>query len=489
MTPYLHRTLAYLFVAALAQGSAHAQTGLPAQAATMLRAAGLSEDAIGVSVIRLRDGAVLRSHRAEALMQPASTIKVLTAIVALDTLGPIYRGRAELRTSAMQEGSTLKGDVVLRGLGSADFDWVALKSMLDKLRDEGVREIAGDLVLDRGFFSPPRADEGVPPFDETPEFRYNVIPDALLLNMNLLRFDIETDAVGFRVRTTPTLDRVKVVSNMTWAQPARKCASWEDGWKIPTVVKSAEGEIRVYLEGEFPKNCKISTELNVIPRNDFVAQLFATLWREAGGTWQGGVREAALADAGRLIATHQSRTLAEVVRDINKRSDNTFTRLTHLTLGALEAKDQPGQALEATADRADRVVRAWLKKQAIDDLGLIIDNGSGLSRVARISASQLAQTLRAAAKSPWAPELLASLPIAGVDGGMGTRLKDSPAARMARIKTGGLRNVASVAGYVPDAKGEMHALVAMINDDTAKGPVTRPILDAIIDSVARSGTP
>lgn len=446
----------------------------------MLRAGGLGTDHLGVSVIRVRDGMEVMSHRPTAPMQPASTLKVLTSIVALDSMGPTHRGMVELRATGAQSGTTLAGDLVLRGMASPDFDMRALTDMLKKMRADGIQHIAGDLVLDRSFFNPPRHDIGVPPFDETPEFRYNVIPDALLLNTNLLQFDLAEVGGRVEVRTVPPLEGVWLGSKMRVVD--RKCADWEDGWKLPTVETQTDGDIRITLDGEFPKNCKITTELNLIERTDFTRRMFSTIWHQLGGTWKGRVREESAGEAGRVLATHQSRTLADFVRDVNKKSDNTITRLTLLSLGA----KKPASG-DTNAD-GEAVVRAWLKSNAIDDTGLILDNGSGLSRGARITAAQLARTLVAATRSPWSAELMASLPIVGIDGGMRNRLKDSPAARQARLKTGGLRNVASIAGYVSDAAGDLHAIVVILNNDDVKGSVMRPILDSVVDAVARSGT-
>jgi len=130
-------------------------------------------------------------------------------------------------------------------------------------------------------------------------------------------------------------------------------------------------------------------------------------------------------------------------------------------------------------------VRQWLQEKKIDDAGLVLDNGSGLSRTERITPITLARVLRAAQQSRWAPEFLAALPIAGVDGGMGKRLAEGPAAGVARIKTGGLRNVISVAGYVPDAHGELCVVVAILNHDDAKSALGKPIVDAVLAWVTR----
>jgi len=289
---------------------------------------------------------------------------------------------------------------------------------------------------------------------------------------------------------------VVVVSSMKLVE--RACADWEDGWQIPAVGQVGDGGVRIELKGEFPRNCAISTDINVLDRVDYVGRLFRTLWRELGGEWSGRIREIdgeakdALATNSRLLVAHRSRSFAEVTRDINKRSDNPMARLAFLTLGTTATSlDTTSRLISPTLEQSERVVRDWFAKHEIGLSGLVLENGSGLSRKERITPAQLAAVLKAAYRSNWAPEFEASLPIIGVDGAMEKRLKDSPAAKRGRIKTGSLRNVSSVAGYVPDTNGEMHIVVAIINHDIhEKGPVSaiaKPVLDKLIDWVAHSG--
>jgi serine-type D-Ala-D-Ala carboxypeptidase/endopeptidase (penicillin-binding protein 4) len=282
------------------------------------------------------------------------------------------------------------------------------------------------------------------------------------------------------VSTAPAMDRVAVTSSMTFVD--RACADWEDGWKLPVVTRGENDSIRIDLQGEFPKNCAASTEINVLDRVDFADRLFRTLWRNLGGTFGGRTREAPSATADtRVLAQHRSRTLAEVTRDINKQSNNAITRMLYLSMGALSSD----ASTSVMSIRAEKEVRAWFKQHGIDDDGLVLENASGLSRIERIRASQLASVLKAAYRSKWAPEFMASLPIVGVDGGMEKRLRDTPVAGHARIKTGSLRDVAAVAGFVPCGQNETCIVVAMINHPLAKGAVAKPILDALIDSVVR----
>jgi D-alanyl-D-alanine carboxypeptidase/D-alanyl-D-alanine-endopeptidase (penicillin-binding protein 4) len=472
-------------VLCLVAGAIPAFAELPPPVLARLRAAGLPEDAMGVVVQRLSDGNTLVAHGAERSMQPASTLKLLTSIVALESLGPAFRGRTELRTRGEVVDGVLNGSLVLRGGGDVDFDWEAFERMLRVLRLQGVRVIEGDLVLDRSLFNPARTDVGLAPFDAAPEFRYNFIPDALLLNTNLVQLDLVSDDSSVRIAMTPQLEGVTIASDFKLVE--RGCDDWEDGWVFPA-VKESRGRIAIRLQGDFPKRCTASTSVNVIDRVVFADRLFRALWGRLGGTFRGRTREGQSSADDRLFESHRSRSLAELTRDINKDSDNPITRVIYLMLGALSLADPD----LPTAQRAERVVREWMARKAIDPKGLVLENGSGLSRKERIRPAQLAAVLRAAAGSEWAPEFLASLPIVAVDGAMRRRLRDSAAAERGRIKTGTLRDVSAIAGYVKDDGNETYLVVAMVNHELAVKQVARPILDALVewvaDSKGRAGT-
>jgi D-alanyl-D-alanine carboxypeptidase/D-alanyl-D-alanine-endopeptidase (penicillin-binding protein 4) len=262
------------------------------------------------------------------------------------------------------------------------------------------------------------------------------------------------------------------------------CAKWEDGWKLPTVTHQANGKLRVTLQGTFPKNCNTSYSINVIDRHDYVDRLVRSTWRRLGGSITGATVEGSTPLDARLLAEHQSRALPEIVRDINKLSDNTLARSLFLSLGSQIDAHQEGLS---TLVRADLAVRRWMRAQGIDDAAMVTENGSGLSRLERLSARQLAGVLQAGLRSQWAPELLASMPIVAVDGTMRRRLHDSPAAGRARLKTGTLNGVVASAGYVTDTKGQRWVVVAMLNGESLNAGRGSRVVDALIDWVARHG--
>jgi D-alanyl-D-alanine carboxypeptidase/D-alanyl-D-alanine-endopeptidase (penicillin-binding protein 4) len=477
-------TLATLLCAAL--GSAHAQ--LPAPVAQVLAQQGLPEDALGVLVLK-GDAAVL-SHQADRPMQPASIMKLVTTMVSLERLGPAFRGRTELRTTGEIDKGVLRGNLILKGGADADLSGEHLENMLRALHYQGVRRIEGDLVLDRSLWQPARLDVGTAPFDESPEAYYNVIPDALLVNKNMLQIDMRSTNKQLKLDMQPQLDRVSIGSSMTLVDA--DCSKWEEGWKLPEAVRQKDGRIKVVLHGTFPKDCARTYSINVLDRNDYIDRLFRQKWKELGGKFSGKVVEGTAPPESALLAEHTSRMLPELVRDTNKPSDNALARTLFLSLGSLQPDPAAGSfALPPNGDttfaRADAAVREWMRGQRIDDTGLVMENGSGLSRLERVTPQQMAYLLQAGLRSNWAPEFQASMPIAGIDGTLRRRLQGTPAAGRARLKTGTLRNVVALAGYVPDANGVQNVFVAMVNSEQAGNGRGRAVLDALVDWVARSG--
>ncbi len=470
---------------------ASAATELPEPVAALLSTASIPPQAAGIVV--MRGNQLLIDHNSSVSMQPASTMKVLTTLAALEQLGPAFRARTELRTSAELENGVLKGDLIVRGGADVDLNEDVLLHLLQALRNQGIRKIKGDVILDRQLFQPARPDVGQPPFDEYPWAYYNVIPDALLTHNNLLRVELRSSASELSLVMLPELEQVKVRAELQLIDAP--CASWEKDWRAPEVRRRGE-QITVVLHGRYPRNCNKSTSLDVLDHHDFLARLLRAQWRKLGGSLSGEVREAetaGLAPDSRLLAEHQSRALPELLRDVNKNSDNTMARSVFLMLGSLQADAALGsrplpadESVASTPMRADLAIRSWLQAQRIDATGLVLENGSGLSRLERATPAQLAAVLQAGLRSPWMPEFLASLPIAGTDGTMRRRLKDGPATRRARIKTGTLNGITAIAGYVYDASNQPCIVVAFLNDEHVAGGAGRTVLDGLIDWVARA---
>ena len=483
LTPPSKSRLAWTWLLLLGHGLAQAQDVLPAAVHEALNATGLPAHSLAAVAIPLRHSDRPWRHQPQRLMQPGSSIKLVTSVVALDRLGPNLRGFTELRSAAPLQGETLQGDLVLQGGGDVELGVPQLWALLLDLRQAGVRHIQGQLLVDRNRYRPARLDLGLPPFDSAPEFPYNVIPDALMLTQGLLPLDLRATDTGVAASTVPPLPGLTVDSQMTLVDA--RCADWDNHWQPAQVSAQAE-QTRITLQGAFPRGCVQRRALQLIDRAELTERLFRALWLSLGGSWSGRAVEATpeqLPASSRLLARRSGRPWGELLRHLNKSSDNAWTRLLFLELGVPAMAAQPERSTLQLA--ADEVLR-WFLQAGIDSTGLVLDNGSGLSRSERISPWQMAQMLKVAYFGPHASDLVMSLPTVGVDGTMGHRLKTSPAAGWARLKTGTVKNVVALAGYVSDPQGRPWAVALIINHDTlaARG---RPVLDALVDHFARHG--
>lgn len=475
---------------------------LPAATQRALAAAGVPPQALAAVMLPLAHRAPAWGRRAAQPMAPGSTMKLVTSVVAVDRLGPGHRGQTTFTTHApLAADGVLQGDLRLAGGADPDLGLAAFWALLVDLRAAGVQRIAGDLVIDRQFFHPARADLGVPPFDGGPEWPYNVIPDALGLAGALLPVEIDSRSGAVVARTVPPLAGITVQARMGVVE--RRCADWEDDWQPPRVLPDAAAAaapagLTIELHGSFPRDCVRRLALQAGDRLRLDEAIFRTLWSGLGGALDGRVREAAervpaLAPAPRVLAQRHARPWGEVLRRMNKVSDNAQTRLLYLAIGAAQELTPAGAAASAntqrtpTATLAEHTVRQWFAEHAIATPGLVLDNGSGLSRSERITPLALARLLQVAWAGRHASDFIASLPLAGEDGTMRARLKGSPAAGWARLKTGTLRDVAALAGYARDAHGRPWAVAMMINDERARA--ARPALDALVDALARSEQP
>ena len=444
-------------VQTVAASSSNAQA-LPAPVSLAFRQAGIPETAIATYVQEIDRGQVVMAVNAGVPVSPASTMKLVTSAAALDLLGPAYTWKTRAYAAAPLEGDLLRGDLVIKGGGDPKLVLENFWLFLRRLRAQGIREIAGNLVLDRSFFASDEAqphDAGM--FDADPFRTYNVGPDALLLNYKALNLHLTPNAGTGRadLRIDPPL------ANVILAAPelaSGECGDWRAGLLL-TVTPA-----RVGFNGKLPASCG-ERDWNIHPsgmsRNDYFGAVFRALWQDLGGVLRGTVVDGVVPAQARLVAEQESATLPEVMRDMNKYSNNVMARQLLLTIAA-EKQPQP-----ATPERGAHVVKTWLASRGIENPEVVIDNGSGLSRAERVSAATLGRLLVAAFRAPTMPEFVSSLPLAGVDGTMQRRLQDWPVAGHAHIKTGSLNDVRAIAGYVQAASGRQYAVVCIINHRNA----------------------
>jgi D-alanyl-D-alanine carboxypeptidase/D-alanyl-D-alanine-endopeptidase (penicillin-binding protein 4) len=467
--------IALAVTALLAALPAAAARDLPRTVRDALSAAHVPLDAVGAVVEPAGGGAPLISQRADAPMNAASVMKLFTSYAALDLLGPAFTFRTDVLLAGKLENGVLEGDLVLRGGGDPGLTYERLWQMAHQLRARGLREIRGDVLVDRRYFAPAPYDAAA--FDNEPRRAYNVAPDALLVNFGAIEFTFMPSGAAVRVVAEPDLPNVEITSRI---RPVPgPCGAWRRGLRYDVAQNGLIATVA--FSGTYPTECGDKPwPLAIFDDARMRESVWRWVWSEAGGRFVGKVREAPAPDNARLFYRHESDPLADLLRDMNKFSNNVMARHVFLALSA----EHSGGAGSTAASAA--IVRDWLKSKGIAAPELVLENGSGLSREERASAATLAALLRSAWASGVMPELAASLPIFAVDGTFGSRPAFAAMGR-AHMKGGTLTGVQSMAGYAVDRSGQRWIVVMMVNHPNANA--AQPALDALLEWVSGLGEP
>jgi D-alanyl-D-alanine carboxypeptidase/D-alanyl-D-alanine-endopeptidase (penicillin-binding protein 4) len=447
--------------------------GLPPEADLALQRARVPEEALSVVIREIGTDRTVLSAQAQRPVNPASVTKLLTTMAALDRLGPAWTWTTPVwLQGAIGADGVLDGSLVIKGSGDPKLVIERLWLLLRRVREMGVREIRGDIVLDSSAFAVPEGSAA--DFDGEGSRPYNVRPSALLLNFKSVTYSFVPDSAAgvARVIVEPALAGAVVDRSVPLA--AGPCNDW------PSALKATFGEPRLRWTGVYATACgeQAWSVADGQPAT-YNVRLLEALWQEMGGRLGGSVHEGKAPDGKPSFELH-SPPLAEVIRDINKFSNNVMAQQLFYTLDLARHPGQP-----ATTAGARETLRRWLSDK-LGDLppDLFIDNGSGLSRDTRMTVQMLARLLTLAFDSPVMPELMASLPLAGIDGTL-RRMKATPG--RAHLKSGSLRDVAAVAGYVISDSGRRYVLAAVIQHPNANA--ARAALDALVQWTVHDAPP
>ena len=472
----MNRWSALLIAALAAWCSTATLAALPGPVQRELRRAGIPAEALAIEVREVGAARPLLQHRAKAPMNPASTMKLLTTYAALELLGPAHTWKTSAYHTGEIHQGVLTGDLYVQGSGDPKITYEAFASFLHQLRANGLEHIRGDLVLDRARFALPPHNPAA--FDNEPLKAYNVGPDALLFNFKTVRFIFVPDAAHktVLVRAEPHPQGLTIASDLKLGDQA--CNDWRAS--IQPQFESESDRAHATFTGTYPLACaEKSWWVSLFDHAPFFAGSFRAMWTEQGGSLSGGWREDRVPSGARLLGQLESPPLAELIRDINKRSNNVMARQLFMQLAAREATSA------ATLPAAQASLAAWLRDKGLRFPELAIENGSGLARGDRISAEHLTEVLQRAYVSPVMPEFVASLPVLATDGTLEHRMRGRVAAGMAHLKTGSLDEVRALAGYLLDHRGRRYVLVAIVNHPQAA--TAQPALEALVDWVVRQG--
>ena len=429
--------------------AARAEEVLPAAVEQLIKKNRLAKADVGVVVRRLQDGRVLVRHQAGRLFNPASVVKVVTAMAAVDRLGLRYRWKTVFATDGEVREGVLDGDLYLIGGGDPYITTDRFLFMLNDLRNQGIRKIKGALVIDEGFFDLPPFDSAA--FDGAGNRPYNVGAGGMVVNFKTLRVWVAPGTTGVRVYTDPPNDHF-VIDNRLGLRNSGRCSSWRQ--RVHERLGGRDNRLTLTLKGSYPKRCGMqSFYLSALEHGDYVAGLFGALWRRLGGEWAGGYRFRAAPEGVRPLAVFESPPLAEVLAAMNKYSNNVIAR--HLFLSLAETP--------RNLTTARKVMRGWLARQGVVDA--LVDNGSGLSRESRISPAAMGRLLDVLWRHPYREEILSSLPLWGIDGTL--RKRNGLTRGMARFKTGSLVNSKTLGGFFRDPQGRYLSVVVFAKNSSS----------------------
>jgi D-alanyl-D-alanine carboxypeptidase/D-alanyl-D-alanine-endopeptidase (penicillin-binding protein 4) len=435
---------------------------VPGSIEKILDAYKIPSAAISIVVQGVGSDAPLLSVNAATPRNPASTIKLLTTFVALDVLGPTYTWPTKLYALGPITDGVLDGDLLLKGYGDPNLVVEEFWKMLGELKFRGVTSITGDLVIDDTHFSVPPIDPGA--FDEQPYRLYNVVPNAAMANYKAVEFQFSQagDGKTVNIRTHPALPNLEITNKLTVRKG--KCRGYQYG--INMHIAEPQLGNNVIFSGAFPSGCRShSMHRSVLNHDSYLFGTFVRLWKHWGGSISGSFRKGIAPERDRPIVTKRSRPLAEIIRGVNKWSNNVMTRLLLYSL-ATTKYDAP-----TTKQQGIEVLREYLQQNGIDDSDLIIDNGAGLSRDTRITATLLNELLQHAHHNPYMAEFVASLSIAGLDGTTRKRFRRQPEAGRMHLKTGRLDGVSAIAGFIKARDDKTYVASLLVNHKIAhKGP-------------------
>ncbi len=413
----------------------------------------------------------LLSINADKPMNPASAIKVVTTLAALEELGPAYHWRTDVYAMGKVVAGVLHGDLLIKGYGDPYLVTENFWKLLQELRRKGIRHVTGDLVIDDSFFEVPNIDTAE--FDNKPERTYNVLPNALLVNFKAAYFHFYPAPNGKSVivRPDPELPNLQIDNRLRLKKG--RCGGYQRG--IAITIPRSEAVDKVLLDGKFPASCGHYVMARTVLQPDtFAYGVFKSLWQQLGGKLNGKVRKGLAPEDKEPFVSWRSRPLGELIRLVNKFSNNVMTRQMLLTLAA---------EFDGTTGREEsgrQLIREYLEQKGMDTTSLNLVNGAGLSRETRISARLLADILLYAEDIPFMPEFVSSLSIMGIDGTARNRLKKTMRSGHAHIKTGTIDDVSAITGYVNARSGKKYIVAGMLNHKNAHRGPGEELMNALI---------
>lgn len=448
--------------------------GLPAELQQAWKNTRLPESALSV-VVKEVDGPTLIQHNPSVARNPASVMKMVTTWVGLSGLGPDHTWRTTVYTQAnarVDAQGTLQGPLYIKAVGNPLFSIPDLWSLLRDVRMRGIKNLS-QVVIDRSDFGAVSTDTYA--FDGAGDRPYNASPDAMMVGFGASRLVFQPDSKNKKwvAFVDPPISGLRIENNVTWSD--QRCPGSP---AVNTQIQRAPNGVVVSASGAAAGSCgEFSVYRLTMDQPSFFNGVFKMIWKELGGTLAHDITNGKTPSNAQALVWNDSSSLADQIRVINKQSNNVMATLLLLRLG----NQTSGQG--ATVASSENAAVRILQSQGINTAGWRIDNGSGLSRQARVTAQGMAQMLDVVWQSNYMSEFMSSLAIVGVDGTVRRRLRTEDVQGRAHLKTGTLRDSRALAGYVLGASGKRYIMVSMVNGEGAAS--VRPFDDALVKWLAK----
>jgi len=396
-------------------------------------------------------------HNENFFFNPASLVKIISTFIALEELGPQFKWQSDFLHNGEITGDTLNGDLIFKGRGDATFSINNLESSIRKIQRNGIKKIKGDLILDLSYFGLASKEK---PFDNDPMRAYNALPNPVVIQSNTMNFVFAMKGSKLNIESNPNLKNITIKNNIKITN--HRCIDWKS--KLDYRTEKKDSKFKIIFGGEFSRKCGIKgINLSVLNDEEYFYMIFKKIWNANGGDFGGNLDTTYIQDSNwKVLYSHNSRPLSEIIRDVNKYSLNLMARNTMLTI---LAEDSDLLVLESSVNE---YVKRWFAKKSLPHNGLFVQNGAGLSRNSVLTSEQLLLLMEKIYHNPLMPEMLSSLPITGIDGTLSRRMNYSSFKKSGHFKTGSMKNVNAIAGFLLNKNNEMKIFIFIMNDLTAK---------------------
>jgi len=426
----------------------------------------INSNNLSILVTNKTTGEIVASLNPYKSMVPASVAKVATAYAVLLEFGKDFKWPTQIYYSGNIKNGTLNGNIIVKAYGDPTLNAKDLKVFAQKLRSYGIRKITGKLIVDRTFFkNSPKISSG---FDKNYLSEYNAMPDALMFNDHLNRLEIIPTSKGVITKRSYGDRSFKVINHLKATNNAcRKPYNWPK----MRFFKDGDG-VGISLDGTFSSKCHpiILNRVLSKPYKSFY-YVFSHYLKQSGINFNGGLRLQAVPKNSKLLFTHYSKPLIQIVAKTLKKSNNLYARHLFLILGAKR------HGYPATIKKSQKAIKEILGAKGVLDSDDFIYNGCGLTKDARLKATTTAKILDSAYRD-FGDSWLNALSIAGVDGTLKKRFRHTIVKNRAFMKTGTLKRAKNIAGFVKAKSGKLYNVVIFYNG--AKIWLGKSIQDKII---------